>query len=120
MASKDPPVVYVAGPIGSGQTWEREQNIRRAETLALEAWMAGAAVICVHSAGRFYSEKCGVDWLHGDFAILKKCDAVLMTADWKASLGAVKEQALAVKEGIKVLYSISELKEFLLDWNYAS
>src|SRR5690606_16284852 len=44
-------VVYVAGPYSAPDSWHREQNIRRAETVATEimALFPDVAVICVHT-----------------------------------------------------------------------
>ena len=102
------PVVYVSGPIRARSAWLRELNIRAAELLALQAWQAGAAVICPHSQGRFYDEH-GVDWLRGDLAILARCDAVLVLPDWESSEGARREVAEARRLGLPVLGSLVDL-----------
>jgi len=65
-------VAYIAGPFTAGTAWEIEQNIRRAEEMALKLWRAGVAAICVHSIARFFhGEVAEVDALlraHGDAA----------------------------------------------------
>jgi len=103
-------VVYVAGPFRGAHHWEIEQNIRRAETLALEVWRAGFACICPHLNTRHYQ---GVlpdhVWLDGDLAILKKCDAVLMTSDWMRSTGAKAEHDFALLHRIPVFYTLESL-----------
>jgi hypothetical protein len=109
-----PPVIYVAGPFRGKDSWEMEQNIRRAETLALEAWRAGVAVICPHANTRFYQGAADdAIWLDGDLAMLARCDAILMTPDWARSSGATAERAFAISHGMPVLDSIEDLKGWL-------
>lgn len=107
------PVVYIAGPFRSkqpGNEWEREQNIRRAEWLALEVWKAGYACICPHANTRNFQGALPDDvWLDGDIAILLKCDAVLMTPDWGDSVGACQEREFAREAGIPVYYNLGDL-----------
>lgn len=116
-------VVYVAGPFramskyceGHWDAWEIEQNIRRAETLALGVWRTGkAAAICPHTNTRFYQGAAPDDvWLDGDIALLAKCDAVLMTSDWTRSSGAKAEHEFAKEHGIPTFYSLADLSEWL-------
>lgn len=96
-------VIYCAGPFRGRSSWAIEQNIRRAETLALQVWLSGAAAVCPHTNTRFFQGVTNDDvWLDGDLAILAKCDAVLMTPDWRRSTGATVEHDLAVSLGIPV------------------
>jgi nucleoside 2-deoxyribosyltransferase len=90
-----------------------EQNIRRAEALALECWRAGYATICPHSNTRFFQGAApdGV-WLNGDLEILRRCDALVLTPDWDRSSGARAEVSFALKHGIPVLHSVKSLDGF--------
>lgn len=107
-------VVYVAGPFRGPDSWAIENNIRRAEALALEAWKLGAAVICPHTNTRFFQGAAPDHiWLDGDLAILEKCDAILLTPDWEQSSGARAECDHAKAHQIPVLFSITELAEWL-------
>lgn len=107
-------VVYIAGPFRGPNAWEIEQNIRRAETLALEAWRCGVAVICPHTNTRFFQGAADDHiWLDGDLEILRRCDAILMTDDWQRSSGARAEHDEALRCGIVPLYSIADLTK----WN---
>lgn len=113
-----PPVIYIAGPFRSRSTpysfWEQEQNIRRAEVLALEVWRRGGAVICPHTNTRFYQGAAPDHvWLDGDLALLAKSDAVLMTPDWRLSSGARTEHDFAVQHKIPIFYSVEELASWL-------
>jgi hypothetical protein len=107
-------VVYVAGPYRAPTPWGIEQNIRRAEALSLEVWKLGAAAICPHANTRYFQHEAPDDiWLKGDLAILEKCDAVLLTPDWRKSEGATVEAHHARNLGIPVFIDLEELVEFL-------
>lgn len=110
------PVVYVAGPFRGANSWEMEKNIRAAETLALQAWKVGFAVICPHANTRFFQGAAPDEiWLEGDLEILKRCDAVLLTPTWKSSKGAVAEAATAAELGIPVFESLSAMCAWFKD-----
>lgn len=99
-------LVYIAGPFRGPNSWEIEQNIRAAESLALEVWRMGAAVICPHANTRFFQGAADDDvWLKGDLEILSRCDVILMTEDWRRSTGATEEHDFAVERGIDVFYA---------------
>ena len=96
-------VVYIAGPFRGSNSWEMEQNIRRAEALALEVWRLGAACICPHTNTRFFQGAADdAVWLDGDLEILRRCDAVLMVSGWERSSGSKAEREEAVKVHIPV------------------
>lgn len=102
-------VVYVAGPIRAVNAWLREQNIRVAERLALDLWDTHrAGVICPHAMGRFYDDGDYEKWLAGDFAILARCDGVLLTPNWQDSVGACAEKAEADRLGLPVWETITD------------
>lgn len=108
------PVVYVAGPYRGANAWEIEENIRRAECLALNVWRAGAAAICPHANTRFFQGAAPDDvWLDGDLAILLKCDAVLMTHDWERSTGARAERQFAIDHEIPIFYEMVSLRGWI-------
>lgn len=107
-------VVYVAGPFRGPDSWAIENNIRRAETLALEVWRLGAAAVCPHTNTRFFQGAAPDNvWLDGDLAILGKCDALLMTADWERSSGARAEHDFAKERGLPVFYGLDALADWL-------
>lgn len=109
-----PPVVYIGGPFRGKDAWEIEQNIRRAEALALEAWRAGCAVICPHTNTRFFQGAADDQtWLVGDLAILGRCDALLLTPDWDRSTGASAERAFAVSRAMPVFEQLDDLVVWL-------
>ena len=85
-------VVYVAGPYRGANAWEVEQNIRRAEAVALELWRMGAAAVCPHANSRFFNGTLPDDvFLKGDLELLSRCDGVVLVRGWEQSAGAVAE-----------------------------
>lgn len=107
-------IVYIAGPFRGPNAWVVEENIRRAERLALEVWRMGAAVLCPHTNTRFFDGAAPDKFfLEGDLEMLRRCDAVLMTGDWEKSTGARAEQAFALGHGIPVFYHLSHVKDWL-------
>jgi hypothetical protein len=113
-------VIYIAGPFrskaagGRYNYYEQHLNIVRAEALAWKVWEAGAAPIAPHLNTIHFQGSLPDDvWLEGDIAIMKKCDAVLMTDDWTRSSGAREERRVAMEAGMTILYNLDEVKQFL-------
>jgi hypothetical protein len=107
-------LVFVAGPYRANDEWHIFRNIRQAENLALELWHLGLAVICPHkNTEHFGGAADDTVWLDGAIEMLSRCDAVVCTNDWKASTGAQNEIRYAKMHGIPVLYSITEVREWL-------
>lgn len=114
-------VVYVAGPFRGPNAWEIEQNIRRAEELALEVWKLGVAVLCPHTNTRFFQGAADDSiWLEGDLELLKRCDAVILTKDWERSSGARAEVERARELGIPVCQTVEQLQAWLNMPRYAT
>lgn len=107
-------LIYVAGPFRGPNSWEIEQNIRRAESLALEVWRLGAAALCPHTNTRFFQGAADDKvWLEGDLEMLRRCDALILTPDWIKSSGARAEVAEANRLEIPVFHTLHELQFFL-------
>lgn len=107
-------VIFISGPFRGENAWEVENNIRVAENLALQVWKLGAAAVCPHTNTRFFSGAAPDNvWLEGDKAILQKCDAVIMTHNWRRSDGATAEYHFAVANNIPVLAGIDSLEHWL-------
>ncbi len=107
-------LVYVAGPFRGPNAWEIEQNIRRAESLAIKVWRLGVAVICPHTNARFFQGAADDKiWLEGDLEMLRRCDVVMLTPDWRRSSGAKAEVREAIKYGIPVFEDIWSLKAWI-------
>jgi nucleoside 2-deoxyribosyltransferase len=91
-----------------------EQNIRRAETLALEVWKLGAACLCPHTNTRFFQNAApDKSFLDGDLELLRRCDAVLLTLDWERSRGARAEVEFAQQLKIPVFETIEAVRLFI-------
>jgi hypothetical protein len=107
-------VVYVAGPFRGPSHWSIHQNIYRAETLALAVWAMGAAAICPHlNTAHFQNELPDHVWLDGDIELLRRCDAIIMTDDWRKSVGAVTEHEFAIANNIPVFYDVAALSAWM-------
>ena len=97
--------VFVAGPFRAAISWEIQQNVTRAEQVALELWRMGLAVLCPHSNCRHFQGAAPDDvWLRGDLEMVSRFDAVVMLPTWEFSEGARGEHAHAIKEGKVVFY----------------
>jgi hypothetical protein len=107
-------LVFVAGPYRHTTEWGVWQNIRRAEDLALELWLLGLSVICPHKNTAMFGGAAPDDvWLKGSLEVVRRCDAVVCTGDWKQSIGARGEVELAREIGLPVFHSIDEVKDWL-------
>ena len=107
-------LVYVAGPFRGKSHWDVAVNIRSAETLALEVWRKGAAALCPHSnTAHFQDAAPDHVWLDGDIEMLKRCDAVVLTHDWRRSSGARAEVKVAIELGIPVFENLSNFDMWL-------
>lgn len=108
-----PIVVYIAGPFRAPNAWEIEQNVRRAENLALATWRAGFPTICPHTNTRFFTGAAPDDiWLEGDLEIVLRCNAVLTVSGWENSEGTRTELALAKSAYIPVFHNLHDLTKY--------
>src|SRR4051794_53627 len=99
-------LIYLAGPYRAPSLWALVQNIQRAEALALQVWREGAACICPHKNTALFDGAAPDEvWLQGDLEMLRRCDAVICTEDWRTSAGASAEVEVAKRIGIPVLES---------------
>jgi len=103
-------VFYIAGPFTAETAWKREQNIRRAEEIALGLATIGIMPLCPHTNTRFFDGECTPDfWYEGTLELLRRCDAVVMVPGWEASRGAVAECNEAMRLGKPVYYNLYEI-----------
>lgn len=115
MNTKPMPIIYIAGPFRAANAWLVEQNIRRAENLAIQVATLGAMPLCPHTNSRFFDGTIdGSFWVGGTLELLRRCDAVLFTPCWMKSAGARGEHAEAERLGIARFYTITELADWLL------
>lgn len=99
-------VVYVAGPYTASDAWEREQNIREAEAVAMHLASNRnypVAVICVHTMSRFAFGHVPEEMaIAADDELLARSDAVVLCSRWGSSSGTRKEIRLAFDLNIPV------------------
>ena len=107
-------VVYIAGPYVGESAWAIEENVRRAEALALGVWRLGAVPICPHTSSRFFygaiEEKTALD---GDLELVSRCDALILVDDWRRSRGARSERAFAEELAIPIFETLDALHAWL-------
>jgi len=107
-------VVFIIGPIRAKNAWEQEQNIRRAEEVALEILKMGAAVICPHTMYRFFQGAAPDDvYLKAGLKILRRCDAAyLMPAIWR-SAGSRDEVLLCKELNLPTFANLDRIKKWI-------
>lgn len=109
-------VIYISGPYTAATHSLIHANIMAAREVAIKVWELGAAAECPH-LNTFHFEidaKLSYDeYMEGDFAILKKCDGILMMPTWKASKGANLEHNFAIEHGVPLFYSPDALERWL-------
>jgi len=106
-------LVYIAGPFRAATAWEIEQNVRRAEELALEVARAGAMPVCPHTNTRFFHGQCTDEfWLAGTLELLRRCDAVVAAYGWERSSGSRAEIETAFKLGTPVFLAATSMDSF--------
>lgn len=83
------PLIYVAGPFAGATNYEIQQNVARAEAIALHIAQVGGLGVCVHSMNRnFFGQRDEDWWLEAVLTLLSRCDGIVMTPDWERSKGA--------------------------------
>lgn len=99
-------VAYIAGPFRGPTAWDIEQNVRRAEALALEVFKLGIMPLCPHANTRYFHGQ-GTDdwWLAATQELLRRCDVAVMTPDWQLSEGARAEHTAARERNMPVFYA---------------
>jgi hypothetical protein len=100
-------IIYVAGPYRAKTEWQVLQNVRMAETVALNVWTNGGVAICPHKNTERFGGAAGLDdndWIKGDLEIIKRCDAMIVCPHWKESEGTKAEIKLAKKLNIPIFF----------------
>lgn len=110
-------LIYIAGPYTGPNFSVIDDNIKRAEEVAIQLWAAGWAVFCPHlNTAHFerYERLAGLDyetWISGTMEILKRCDAIFMMKAWTYSTGAKMEHQFAIKNNKNIYYEKDGIPE---------
>lgn len=109
-----PIIVYIIGPFRASTTWAVEQNVRRAEELALQVVDAGAMPLCPHTNTRFF-HGIGPDafWLEGTLELLRRSDAAITVDGWERSTGSKGEVGEADRLGLPMFHAIPPLRRWV-------
>lgn len=113
-------MLYVAHPIRDPRgIYYHNQNIRKAEAVAIEIWKLGAVCICPGLNTYLFDGVAPDDvWLRGDLEILERCDGIVMVPGWEKSTGATHERNHATLHGIPVFYwpqDVEAVRRFAVD-----
>lgn len=106
--------VYVAGAYRAPTPWLIEQNVRRAEAVALQVWRAGAVAVCPHLLTRFFQNSLPDSvWVGGLISLLRTCHALFVVSGSEESEGTGDEVREAFRLGIPVFTDLAELRAWL-------
>lgn len=108
-------VVFIAGPFRGPTPWDIAENVRRAERLGLAVAQLGAMPLIPHAnTALFHGQGTEQFWLDGTLELLRRSDAVMLTENWRDSVGGRAEREHAIERGIPVFSDIDELEEWLM------
>jgi len=96
-------VIYVSGKYRG----DVDANIEHARQAAIRLWQNGWIVLCPHLNSVGTVGGCTDDmFLTGDLELLSRCDCIFMLNNYKSSVGALKELALAKELGLDIFYEM--------------
>ena len=120
------PVIYICAPYRSDSEWELVQNIRRAETMALNVWRIGGVALCPHKNTAHFGGYSSLEdkvWLNGDMELLARCDAMFCEIPYEtASRGMLQEIEFCMEHNIPILKTLGAVEVYIegfLVTNYA-
>ncbi len=109
-------LIYVAGPYRGRTPWAIEQNVRRAEELALTVCAMGAVGVAPHCMWRYYQGQFQDEyWLEAGLEVMRRCDAVALVDGWETSSGTKAEIDRARLYGMPVFGHLEDLSDWLRD-----
>jgi len=99
-------VLYIAGPFSADTAWLTENNVRRAEELALKVCALGNVVaLCPHTMYRyFHGMETAQYWYDATLELARRCDGVILLKDWGLSKGAINEYEEANRMNLSVFH----------------
>jgi nucleoside 2-deoxyribosyltransferase len=109
---KTPMLVYVAGPYRANTAFGREENIFNARRVGAMLARNGFFPVIPHAnTAHFDGLQEDEFWLEGTLEMMRRCDAVYMMPNWRASKGAVAERDEAINLSIPVCNTMEELRK---------
>lgn len=103
-------VIYIIGPFRGPSAWAVEQNVRRAEELALEVARRGMMPLCPHTNTRFFDGLLTAQfWLDGTMELARRCDAAICAQGWERSQGSLGEIKDFEARGVPVFHDLMSL-----------
>ncbi len=88
------PLIYIAGPFRGSTPLDVRRNVEAARDLGLLVAQAGGYPIIPHTmTAEFDQQLHDQFWLDGTLAMLMRCDAIVLLANWERSTGARMELA---------------------------
>lgn len=98
-------IYYIGGLYRAKTPRKILENIRHAETYAIEVWKTGNAALCPHLNTRLMDGICSDEiFLNGDIELLKRCDAMIVIPGWEKSVGTINELKKAYNALIEILF----------------
>ena len=104
-------IVYLAGPMTATDKRTVADNVANALLFYHQLIRAGVCAFCPQldalAPGAFdipYER-----WMEHDFAVIERCDVVLMLPNWETSGGAKREHVYALKQCKRIVYDVKEL-----------
>ena len=108
-------LIYIVGPLRAENSYLVEQNVRKAESVSLELWKLGFAVICPHMNTRNFVNVLGDNdktFLEGDFEMIKRCDGVFCLEGFRKSEGSLAEVKCANVNNVPVFDEMEIMIEY--------
>lgn len=107
-------VIYVAGKFTAPNAWGVHRNVRRAEAVAYAIAEAGAMPLCPHTnTQHFFGTLTEEFWYKGTLELLRRCDAVMLVAEWEDSKGVKAELEEARARNMPIFACIDQLMDWL-------
>jgi len=98
-------VAFVAGPYRSDTIRGVIENIRCAESVAIELWKMGIVTICPHKNTSLFDGICDDSFfLEGGLEILSRCNLLVLIPSWDKSEGSKEEKQKAELINIPIYY----------------
>ena len=109
-------LIYIAGPYSATTREGVEANIARAVALGIEVARLGAMPVIPHAntAHPEFNDAQPYDfWIDGTLELLRRCDAVIVTDDYRRSTGARGEVRDALARSQLVFTELADLAVWL-------